>query len=112
MRNTHPREIETYRTKNGREPFTEWFNAIQDTRTQTRIRGRLDRLEKGNFGDCASVGGGVFELRLHFGPGYRIYFGEMDRTIVLLLCGGDKSTQIRDIQRAKGYWLEHKEEQG
>lgn len=83
MRNAHPREIETYRTKNGREPFTEWFNAIRDTRAQTRIRGRLDRLEKGNFGDCASVGGGVFELRFHFGPGYRIYFGEMDRTIVL-----------------------------
>ena len=112
MRNTHPREIETYRTKNGREPFTEWFNTIRDTRAQTRIRGRLDRLEKGNFGDCASVGEGVFELRFHFGPGYRIYFGEMDRTIVLLLCGGDKSTQTRDIQRAKGYWLEHKEEQG
>lgn len=109
MRNTHPREIETYRTQNGREPFTEWFHTIQDTRTQTRIRERLDRLEKGNLGDCASVGGGVFELRLHFGPGYRIYFGEMDRTIVLLLCGGDKSTQTRDIQRAKTYWTEHKE---
>lgn len=112
MRNTRAREIETYRMQNGHEPFTEWFKAIQDTRTQTRIRGRLDRLEKGNFGDCESVGGGVFELRLHFGPGYRIYFGEMDRTIVLLLCGGDKSTQTRDIQRAKTYWLEHKEERG
>ena len=112
MRDTHPRELQAYRTQNGREPFTEWFHAIQNTRTQTRIRGRLDRLEKGNFGDCASVGGGVFELRLHFGPGYRIYFGEMDRTIVLLLCGGDKSTQTRDIQRAKTYWLEHKEKHG
>jgi putative addiction module killer protein len=95
--------------QNGREPFTEWFNAIQDTSTQTRIRGRLDRLEKGNFGDCASVGGGVFELCLHFGPGYHIYFGEMDKTIVLLLCGGDKSTQTRDIERAKIYWREYKE---
>ena len=112
MHNTQPREIETYRTQNGREPFTEWFSAIQDTSTQTRIRARLDRLEKGNFGDCASVGAGVFELRLHFGPGYRIYFGEMDKTIVLLLCGGDKSTQARDIQRAKTYWLEHKEKHG
>ena len=112
MHNTQPREIETYRMQNGREPFTEWFSAIRDTSTQTRIRGRLDRLERGNFGDCASVSGGVFELRLHFGPGYRIYFGEMDRTIVLLLCGGDKSTQARDIQRAKTYWLEHKEKHG
>ena len=111
MRNTHPREIETYRTQNGREPFMEWFNTIRDTRAQTRIRGRLDRVAVGNFGDCQSVGSGVFELRLNFGPGYRIYFGEVDRTIVLLLCGGDKSTQTRDIQRAKTYWLEYKEEQ-
>jgi putative addiction module killer protein len=111
MRNTHPREIETYRTQNGREPFTEWFNAIRDTRAQSRIQGRLDRLEAGNFGDCQSVGSGVFELRLNFGPGYRLYFGEMDRTIVLLLCGGDKSTQTRDIQRAKIYWSEYKEKQ-
>ncbi|MDE0427905.1 MAG: type II toxin-antitoxin system RelE/ParE family toxin [Candidatus Poribacteria bacterium] len=109
MRNTHPREIETYRTQNGREPFTEWFNAVRDTRTQSRIRGRLDRLEKGNFGDYQSVGGGVFELRLPFGPGYRIYFGEVDRTIVLLLCGGDKASQVQDIERAKSYWREYKE---
>ena len=109
MRNTHPREIEAYRTQNGREPFTEWFNAVRDTRTQNRIRGRLDRLEKGNFGDCQSVGGGVFELRLPFGAGYRIYFGEVDRTIVLLLCGGDKASQVQDIERAKTYWREYKE---
>ncbi len=111
MRNIQPREIETYRTQNGHEPFTEWFNTIRDVRTQTRIRRRLDRLEKGNLGDCGSVGSGIFELRLHFGPGYRIYFGEVDRTIVLLPCGGDKSTQTRDIQRAKTYWLEYKEGQ-
>ena len=109
MRYTQPREIEAYRLQNGREPFTEWFNTIEDTRTQTRIRGRLDRLESGNFGDCESVGDGVFELRFHFGPGYRIYFGEIDRTIVLLLCGGDKSSQTRDIARAKIYWREYKE---
>ena len=111
MRNIQPREIEVYETPSAQAPFSEWFASIQDTRTQTRIRGRLDRLENENYGDCQSVGSGVFELRLHFGPGYRIYFGEVDRTIVLLLCGGDKSTQARDIQRAKTYWLEHKEEQ-
>lgn len=111
MHTIQPREIEVYELPNGQAPFTEWFTSIQDTKTQTRIRGRLDRLEKGNFGDYESVGSGIFELRLHFGPGYRIYFGEVDRTIVLLLCGGDKSTQTRDIQRAKTYWLEHKEEQ-
>jgi putative addiction module killer protein len=111
MRDAHPRKIQFYCTENGREPFTEWFHSIQDQRTQTRIQKRIRQLETGNFGDYRSVGDGVFELRLHFGAGYRIYFGEVDRTIVLLLCGGDKSTQARDIQRAKTYWLEHKEEQ-
>lgn len=76
------------------------------------MRKRLERLGSGNFGDCRSVGDGVFELRIHIGAGYRVYFGEVDRTIVLLFCGGDKSTQTRDIQRAKTYWLEHKEERG
>ena len=101
MRNTHRRELQFHRTQNGREPFTEWFESIRDQKTLTRIRGRLDRLESGNFGDCQSVGNGVFELRLHFGQGYRIYFGEVDRTIVLLLCGGDKSSQTRDIAIAQ-----------
>ena len=109
MRNTHPRELQFHRTQNGREPFTEWLESIRDRKTQTRIRGRLDRLEKGNFGDCESVGSGVFELRLHFGQGYRIYFGEVANTIVLLLCGGDKSSQTQDIENAKTYWQEYKE---
>ena len=109
MRNVQPREIETYRTQNGREPFTEWLNAIRDKRVLTRIEARLILLEQGNFGDYRSVGGGVFELRIHVGAGYRVYFGEIDRTIVLLLCGGDKASQTRDIQRAKTYWQEHKE---
>lgn len=109
MRNAHPRRLQAYRTSKGREPFTEWLESFQDQRTQTKIRKRLSRLEVGNFGDCRSVGGGVFELRIHFGAGYRIYFGEMDNVTVLLLCAGDKSSQARDINRAKTYWLEHKE---
>lgn len=109
MRNTHPQEIEIYETQNGREPFTQWFNAIRDTRAQSSIRSRLISLEHGNFGDHRSVGGGVFELRIHVGTGYRVYFGEIDRTIVLLLCGGDKTSQTRDIARAKTYWREYKE---
>ena len=72
---------------------------------------RLDWIVLGNFGDYRTVGGGVFELRIHFGAGYRVYFGEIDNTIVLLLCGGDKSSQTRDIERAKNYWLEYKDTQ-
>ncbi|RKU05466.1 addiction module killer protein [Candidatus Poribacteria bacterium] len=109
MRNTLPQELHFYQTPSGSVPFFEWFHELQDQRTQTRIQKRLQHLKNGNFGDCQSVGDGVYELRLHFGPGYCIYFGRIDNTIVLLLCGGDKSSQTRDIQRAKTYWLEHKE---
>lgn len=103
------RGIQYYRAPNGRRPFVEWFESIRDKNTQNRIDKRLERLEDGNFGDCQSVGGGVFELRLQFGPGYRIYFGHMDNTLVLLLCGGDKTSQVRDITVAKTYWMEYKE---
>ena len=112
MLNAHPRKLQVYQTQNDREPFTEWLKSIRDRRTRTRIRERLERLEIGNVGDCQSVGAGVFELCLHFGAGYRIYFGEVDNTIVLLLCGGDKSSQTQDIERAKAYWLEYKETHG
>jgi putative addiction module killer protein len=111
MQDVQPRELQFYRTPNGREPFAEWFNAIRDPRTRTRIQRRLVRLEGGNFGDCHAMGNGVFELRLHFGTGYRIYFSNANNMIVLVLCGGDKSTQSRDIERAKTYWLEYKETQ-
>ena len=109
MRNTHPREIRFYQIPNGREPFREWFLSIRDTSVRRRIQARLIAVEAGNFGDRKSVGDGVWELRLNFGPGYRIYYGEVDNTIVLLLCGGDKSSQKRDIEGAKNYWREYKE---
>lgn len=109
MLDTNPREIEFYRTQNGRIPFTKWFESLRDTRVQARIEARLVLLEAGNFGDYRSVGRGVFELRVHIGAGYRIYFGEVDNTVVLLLCGGDKSSQQRDIERAKMYWQDYKD---
>ena len=109
MHSTNMREIQYYRMPNGRQPFTEWFESLRDKTTQNRIGRRLERLETGNFGDCQSVGGGVFELRLHFGKGYRIYFGQIDNTLVLLLCGGDKASQTQDIELAKAYWQEYKE---
>ena len=110
MRNAHPREIRVYQTPSGREPYNEWLRSIRDTSTRNRIRAQLERFKLGNFGDVKFVGDGVFETRLHFGSGYRIYFGKVDNTIVLLLCGGDKSSQTRDIERAKNYWREYTEE--
>ena len=110
MREIHPRDVQVYQTTDGREPFNEWLVSIRDIETQARIRARLERLEDGNLGDCQSVGEGVFELRIHFGAGYRVYFGQIGNTIILLLCGGDKSSQRRDIERAKIYWLEYKRE--
>ena len=109
MRHARPRIINLYETLNGHKPFTRWFRSIQDTTTRRRIQARLTAVRTGNFGDRKSVGDGVWELRLAFGPGYRIYYGEVDNTIVLLLCGGDKSSQRRDIERAKNYWKEYKE---
>ena len=105
-----PRELQIYRASNGQEPFTQWFESIPDLNTRTRIQARIDRIESGIFSDCKAVGGGVFELRCQFGPRYRVYIGQVDNTIVLLLCGGDESSQERDISRAKAYWQECKEE--
>lgn len=101
------REIRLYRTSDGVVPFSEWFENLGDIRTQQRVDARLARVRLGNLGDAKAVGGGVYELRLDFGPGYRIYFGQEGRTIVILLCGGDKSSQQRDIKRAKQFWLNY-----
>ena len=109
MRDAQPRTLQYYRTPTGRAPFNEWLKGIPDRTTRNRIEARLDYLKAGNFGDCEAIGDGIFELRLHFGAGYRIYFGQVGNTVVLLLCGGDKSRQHRDIQRAKTYWKEYKE---
>ena len=111
MRDTQLRTVQFYRTPNGSEPFNTWYRSIRDTNTKHRIQRRLERLKEGNFGDCVPVGEGVFELRFHFGPGYRVYFGEIGNKIVIVLCGGDKSSQQRDIERAKTYWQEYKETQ-
>ena len=82
MRHTQPRELRFYRTSTGRVPFAEWYDSIQNLTLQGRIDKRLERMANGNFGDCRSVGAGVFELRFRFGPGHRIYFGEVESTIV------------------------------
>lgn len=81
--------------------FAKWFGGLADVRAKDRIAARISRIEVGNFGDSKSVGGGVRELRIDAGPGYRIYFVVRGRTLVILLCGGDKSSQRRDIGLAK-----------
>ena len=97
------RRIEKYETSSGSVPFDEWFNDL-DEAIQARVDARLDRVVLGNFGDYKSVGNGVFELRLNFGPGYRIYYALDGLEIVLLLVGGDKKTQVKDIKIAQGCW--------
>ena len=100
-KNNH-RIIQNYTTPSGKVPFLEWLYDLKDPVTRLRIRRRLDRLELGNFGDCEPVGDGVFELKLAFGSGYRIYFVEQDREIIILLCAGDKASQKKILK-----WLKH-----
>ncbi|MEG4283074.1 type II toxin-antitoxin system RelE/ParE family toxin [Microcoleus sp. A006_D1] len=98
-----PREIRRYIRPDGRIPFLEWYYSLRDGKAQVKIDARLERVILGNLGDYKSVGQGVFELRINYGPGYRIYFRQVGETIVLLLCSGDKSTQEQDILKAKEY---------
>ncbi len=100
--------IEEYVTAEGKIPFREWLHALRDVRSRAKVRVRLNRVRLGNFGDVKSVGGGVHELRIPHGPGYRVYFAHSGQRIVLLLCGGDKSSQKRDIARAKIYLADYK----
>jgi len=81
--------------------FEAWIDGLRDRRGAAKIYTRLARLEAGHFGDCKSVGGDVVELRVHFGPGYRVYFTRRGEEIVILLCGGDKDSQRRDVERAR-----------
>ena len=103
-----PKDLQIYVTEDGRAPFSEWLASLRDIKTRAKIRVRLDRVSLGNLGDCRGVGDGVQELRIDYGPGYRVYFGQAGTAIVLLLCGGDKSTQANDIERAKRYWSEYR----
>ena len=101
-------EIEILLYRKGRsKPFSDWLASLRDVRAVGIVRARLNRIRLGNFGDCKPVGGGVEELRIDFGPGYRVYFGREGSVVVVLLCGGDKRTQARDILTARKYWKEH-----
>jgi putative addiction module killer protein len=93
-------ELRRYLTRTGRDVFGEWLAELNDNRTRAKIIARIDRLQAGNFGDCKSLRGGLFELRINWGPGYRVYYAMIGRTCVLLLCTGDKRKQSSDIKRA------------
>ena len=105
---TTPKEVVVFRARDGRVPFEEWLDDLNDKKAVARVLARLARVRQGNLGDCKSVGEGVSELRVDYGPGYRVYFGQDGRTLVVLLCGGDKRTQDRDIRLARQYWHEYK----
>jgi putative addiction module killer protein len=107
--NTQPKEIEYYQTREGDSPFRDWFDALKDRVAQMRIDARLARLRGGNPGDIKAVGGGVSELRIDYGPGYRVYLAMAGTTLVILLCGGDKRTQAADIKLAKKFWADYQQ---
>jgi putative addiction module killer protein len=107
-----PRELRRYVTDDGRSPFGEWMDGLRDLKGRAAIAKRLTRVALGNFGDHKPVGEGVKELRIDFGPGYRVYFAEHGTTVVLLLCGGDKATQTEDIATAQTLWAHWQERNG
>jgi putative addiction module killer protein len=104
------RDVRIYRTADRRTPFLEWLDGLRDERARQKVQARIAPLRLGNPGHTRSVGGGVMELKIDFGPGYRVYFGQDGPTIVILLCGGDKSTQKTDIRNAKGYWARYQQQ--
>ena len=102
------KEVKKLKLRSGLVPFDEWFDALRDRKMQVAVDARLARVRAGSFGDCKSVGGSVFELRITVGPGLRVYYGLHGRQIVILLGGGNKRSQSQDIGRAQQLWKEFK----
>ena len=102
-------QLRAYVTSNGKSPFLHWLESLREKEIRHRIKAYLDRLVVGNFSNCKSVGHGVFELKMNFGPGFRVYFGQVGVEIILLLCGGDKRTQRWDIKKAIDLWKDYLE---
>lgn len=100
--------IREYVASDGRNSFREWLETLEAA-ARARIQARVLRFEMGNLGDHKSVGAGVWEARLVFGPGYRIYFGKNGQSVILLLVGGTKASQTQDIRRAQGFWRDYLE---
>lgn len=101
-------EIRHYVSPSGRDIFDEWLSQLEDARAQAKIAVRIDRLAVGNMGDCKLLRDGLWELRVDWGPGYRVYYARTGKETLLLLCGGDKRRQSADIERAIGYLRDYK----
>jgi len=93
-----------YADADGKDHFGRWLESLSDVQAQARVSARLIRLHRGNFGDCRAVGEGVWEIRIDWGPGYRVYYAIAGKQAILLCEGGDKRTQATDIQRAIARW--------
>jgi putative addiction module killer protein len=104
------RQVVIYAAPNGRAPYLDWFESLRDQRARQKIEARIARVRLGNFGQTRGVGEGVFELKVDYGPGYRVYYGQDGVKLVILLCGGDKSTQDADIGHAKAFWAQYRKE--
>ena len=102
-------EIRHYVTPQGKDVFDDWLSRLRDARAEAKIAVRINRRTVGSFGDCKALREGVCELRIDWGPGYRVYYSMIGKLCVLLLCAGDKCTQSRDIDRAVDYLADYKE---
>lgn len=97
-------DIQTYQSADGREPYAQWLAQLADRQARARVVVRVQRMAAGNFGDCKPLDGGVWELGIDWGPGYRVYYALAGRRVVLLLLGGDKRRQQADIAAALTHW--------
>jgi putative addiction module killer protein len=104
----HAFDIRHYISRSGKDVFDDWLSELPDTRTQAKVAARINRLAAGNFGDCKALGQGLYELRINWGPGFRVYYAMISQARVLLLCGGDKRTQPVDIVKAHEYLSDYK----
>jgi putative addiction module killer protein len=102
-------EIRHYVNRAGKDVFDDWLTELADAKAQAKVAVRINRLAAGNFGDCKSLRQGLYELRIDWGPGYRVYYAMLGRVCVLLLCGGDKRKQSQDIERALQYFKDYRE---
>jgi putative addiction module killer protein len=107
-----PRIVERYKKTDGRVPVDDWFHKLKDAKAKKAITDRLIRVELGSFGHVDNAGEGVLGLKIDVGPGYRVYFGQDGQVLVVLLCGGEKHGQDRDIATAKKYWADYKAQKG